>query len=176
MKYQILIISFFIIVLSAEAQDTNSYGRSAASLIGTYLSDADSIRFDDFWMYDGGGFLLEDDGLYKGKVFAVGYWNSKDHTFRIFCRIVLVYGSRKNLVTDVLQLPKTELNGYHIVEQSCLTDKWDPEIIALVKDAKNNPEYFHIIKKAWRANRKTGKFEKIPARKVKKCGNESDGI
>ena len=51
----------------------------------------------------------------------------------------------------------------------------DVEIIALVKVTDNNVEFYTKIIKAWRANRKTGKFEKIAKRKVKKCDNENNG-
>jgi len=56
----------------------------------------------------------------------------------------------------------------------CHTKKGaDTEIIALVKNTNNDNEFYTEIKKAWRANRKTRKFEKITKRKVIKCANEN---
>lgn len=42
--------------------------------------------------------------------------------------------------------------------------------IAIVKDS--DTEFHSKIIKAWRANRESGKFEKINNRKITICGNE----
>ena len=74
------------------------------------------------------------------------------------------------LVIDVLTLPKIN-KSYTMVGHggSCLRNGVsDLDIIAVAKDT--NSEYFRQIQKAWRANRKTRKFEAI-SRKGVICEN-----
>ncbi len=82
---------------------------------------------------------------------------------------------QKKIIIDILEIDKKELKENKLTEYCYTNNGVDVEIIALVKDTDNNVEFYTKIIKAWRANRKTGKFEKIAKRKVKKCDNENNG-
>jgi hypothetical protein len=82
------------------------------------------------------------------------------------------YGGNNRQVIDVLNLPK--LNKSEEINGLCLLKGVkDPEITAIVK--YQNTEYFRNIKKAWRANRKLGKFEQISTRDIV-CENPGSGV
>jgi len=79
-------------------------------------------------------------------------------------------------VIDFVEIDKKELQGYKLTEYCYSKKGADAEIIALIKDTSADTEFYTKVKKAWRANRKMGKLEEIPKRKVKKCSNENYGI
>jgi len=81
----------------------------------------------------------------------------------------------ERIITDVLEIKKTDIGKNQKLTEYCELNGHDPEIFAIVK-AKGNPEYYTKIYKAWRANRHTEKFEAANIRKIKRCGNESFGI
>lgn len=116
------------------------------------------------------GFLLE-----KGNFdidFGIAFSHSYSKIFLLFFKIE----NTKNIVIDIVEIDKEELQGNKLTEY-CYSKKGDDsEIIALVKDTDNDTEFYTKIKKAWRANRKIGKFEKVNRRKIIKCSNESYGI
>lgn len=75
---------------------------------------------------------------------------------------------------DVLVVPpypKSQLLSYSFCLMNNLPDK---EIVAIV-DYQPDAEYFTRVRKAWRANRQTGKFEVIPTKGIK-CTNEGAGL
>jgi len=153
-------------------------GSDIKNLIGSdpHL-DMDSIVFNDYTIRNGGGYTLPADSSLPGQQFIISYWNRDSSIFRVFSKHKNSGSSEDGIVTDILEIKKEDLGKEDIiVEGSCYTPKSDPEIIAIVKQATGNPEFFYKIKKAWRANRKTGKFEKVKAGKIKKCLNESYGI
>jgi hypothetical protein len=83
-------------------------------------------------------------------------------------------GNPSRLVIDVLTVPKTN-KSYTMVGQggSCLRNGVsDHDIIAVAKI--QDTEYFRQIQKAWRANRKTRKFEAISTKGVI-CLNTDSG-
>jgi hypothetical protein len=146
-------------------------------LKGQYLpASIDSIFIGKERLLNGGGYMLKSDTAFQQVHYSIDYWSGEKNVYRLFMRSMLVNGERKQMVTDVLTISKAALKGHSLVEHSCYADKWDEEIIALVKDVTGNPEFFYQIKKAWRANCKTGKFEKLDPARIKKCGNESFGI
>ena len=116
------------------------------------------------------GFLME-----KGNFdtdFGIAFSHSETKIFILFFKIE----NTNKIVIDIIKISKAELQGNKLTEY-CHTKKGaDTEIIALVKNTNNDNEFYTEIKKAWRANRKTGKFEKVNRRKITKCNNESYGI
>jgi len=115
------------------------------------------------------GFLLQKENFDTDFGIAFSYSDTK--TLLLFFKIE----NTKKIIIDILEIDKKELQGNKLTEY-CQTIKGDDaEIIALVKETDNNSEFYTKIKKAWRANRKIGKFEKIAKRKVKKCSNENYG-
>jgi hypothetical protein len=114
------------------------------------------------------GFLLDKGNFDKDFGIAFSYSETK-----IFLLFFKVENTRK-IIIDIVEINKKELQGNKLTEY-CFTNKGsDTEIIAITKDSGN--EIYAKIKKAWRANRKVGKFKKISKRKVKKCSNENYGI
>lgn len=161
----------------SNAQHKSMSVTSIAALKGQYLpAFIDSIFIGHSILVNGGGYMLKADTAFQQLQYSISYWSGEKNIYRLFIRSLLVNGVRKQMVKDVLTIPKAALKGHSLVEQSCYAGNWDEEVIALVKDVKGNPEYFYQIKKAWRANRKTGTFEKLDPARVKKCGNESYGI
>jgi len=116
------------------------------------------------------GFLLEKGNFDTDFGIAFSHYETK-----IFLLFFKVENTRK-IIIDIVEINKKELQGNKLTEY-CHTNKGaDNEIIAIIKDTDNGNEFYTKIKKAWRANRKIGKFEKIAKRKVKKCSNENYGI
>lgn len=59
-----------------------------------------------------------------------------------------------------------------LVYASCrLKNQYNPEIVALV-DNQPSEEFLTRVRKAWRANRQTGKFEVLPTKGIK-CTNQA---
>lgn len=116
------------------------------------------------------GFLLE-----KGNFdtdFGIAFSNSETKIFLLFFKVE----NTQNIVIDIIEINKKELEGNKLTEYCCTKKGADTEIIALVKDTNNNTEFYTKILKAWRVNRKSEKFEKVKSKKIKKCNNESYGI
>ncbi len=174
---------FFIPILlllafsKSKAQHKSLSVTSIEALKDQYLpSSIDSIFIGHSILINGGGYMLKADTAFQQVQYSISYWSGEKVIYRFFIKSAIVNGMKKEVVTDVLTISKAAFKGYSLVEQSCYADTWDEEIISLVKDVKGNPAYFYQIKKAWRANRKTGKFEKLDPARVKKCGNESYGV
>lgn len=115
------------------------------------------------------GFLLQKENFDTDFGIAFSYSDTK--TFLLFFKIE----NTKKIIIDIIEIDKKELQGNKLTEYCNTIKGADAEIIALVKETDNNAEFYTKIKKAWRANRKIGKFEKIAKRKVKKCSNENYG-
>lgn len=80
----------------------------------------------------------------------------------------------KNKITDILEIDKNDLQHKKLTEYCITKTGWDSEIIALVNDV--DTEFYTKIIKAWRADRKSGKFRKVRQKNIKKCENESYGL
>ena len=115
------------------------------------------------------GFLLQNENFDTDFGIAFSYSDTK--TLLLFFKIE----NTKKIIIDIIDVDKKELQGNKLTEYCNTIKGADAEIIALVKETDNNAEFYTKIKKAWRANRKIGKFEKIAKRKVKKCSNENYG-
>jgi hypothetical protein len=76
-------------------------------------------------------------------------------------------------VLDVLALPpirRTQILAHSI----CFIGKeFEPEVFGIFD--YQDKEYFTRVRRAWRANRLSEKFEEIPAKNIK-CGNEAWGL
>ncbi|HEX8494805.1 MAG TPA: hypothetical protein VF658_18325 [Pyrinomonadaceae bacterium] len=77
-------------------------------------------------------------------------------------------------VKDVLVLPKILRKQILVYSLCFLAQKPDGEIAAIA-DEEFEAEFFTRIRRAWRANRKTEKFEEISVKGIK-CRNEGYGV
>ena len=76
-------------------------------------------------------------------------------------------------VKDVLVLPRVPRNQLITYSLCWLGGRLDREIAAVVE--YTDTEYFTRVRRAWRANRATEKFEAIPTKGIK-CENEGYGV
>ena len=77
-------------------------------------------------------------------------------------------------VEDFLILPPVRKNQV-LAYSTCFSgSEPDREVIAIA-DYQRSAEFFTRVRRAWRANRKTGKFEEISPRGIK-CTNEGFGL
>lgn len=155
-----------------------NWGEDIFFLKGTILPvKTDQINFDQYTAYQGGGYILASGDTTTSKKYFITYWNTDAAVFYVLERAVSRAENEKRIILDVLEIKKTELaEGRKIVEGCETSAGQDAEIIALVKDEKNNPSHYKKVIQAWRANRTNGKFETVDRKKIKSCANESDGI
>jgi hypothetical protein len=146
-----------------------SQPKNINSLIGQdYSILGNEVVFEDYSIKNIGGYLLPKDGFDAD--FGIAEFWSSEKRFLLFFRI----DDSKQIITNVLEIDKKDLQNKKTTEYCSTKNGFDSEIIAIVKDSDS--EFYTEIVKAWKANRKTGKFEKVSKRKIKKCGNESYGI
>ena len=88
------------------------------------------------------------------------------HTIILFDKVLAVPNSKKVQYQILDTVTVGEIgSGKIIMMTSCRINKKDDcEIIGLVKNA--GKETYYSLLKAWRANRKTNKFEKIPVKGI----------
>jgi hypothetical protein len=154
------------------------WGNNIYSLIGyDYLKLGNKIEFQEYTLTNtGSGFLLPNYNKVAIDEFGIVFCHSSTKTYYLFIKYQTVNYKKKAIITDILEIDKNELTG-NLFTEFCETKTGsDSEIVALVKDTKDNPEYYTKIVKAWRANRKTGKFKSIKKNKIRRCGNENYGI
>ncbi|MDT7603173.1 MAG: hypothetical protein QOF61_1170 [Acidobacteriota bacterium] len=77
-------------------------------------------------------------------------------------------------VKDVLVLPTIPRNKVLVYSFCSSGKKPDSEIVAIA-DYQPDEEFFTRVRRAWRANRKTEKFEEISPRSIR-CTNEGYGV
>lgn len=77
-------------------------------------------------------------------------------------------------VKDVLLLPAIPKNQILVYAMCLLNDQPDGEIAAIA-DHQPTEQYFTRVRKAWRANRTTEKFEPMPVKGIK-CENPAAGL
>ena len=77
-------------------------------------------------------------------------------------------------VTDVMVLPRITKKQVLVFAFCLLNNQPDGEIVA-VADYVEGVQYFTRVRRAWRANRQTEKFEVIPTKGIK-CENEGFGL
>ena len=154
------------------------WGNNIYSLIGyDYRTLGNKIEFLEYTLTNtGSGFLLSNYNKAATDEYGIVICHSPTKTYHLFIKSQTVKDMKKAIITDILEIDKQELKGNKLNEYCETKNGGDTEIIALVKDTKDNPEYYTKIIKAWRANRKTGKFESVKKNKIKRCGNESYGI
>jgi hypothetical protein len=116
------------------------------------------------------GFLLEKDGF--DYTFGIAFSHSETQTFLLFFKIE----NTKKIIIDILAIDKKDLSGNKLTEYCYSKKGADSELIAIVEESNSDSEFYTKILKAWRANRKSEKFEKIKPKKILKCNNESYGI
>lgn len=145
------------------------WGKTANSLIGQdYSKIGNEIVFEDYSIKHIGSHLLPKDNFDTD--FGIAEYWSAEKRFLLFYEIA----DSKKIVTDILEINKKDIKNRKLTEYCSTKNGFDSEIIAIVKD--NDTEFHSNIIKAWRANRESGKFEKVSNRKISKCGNENYGI
>jgi hypothetical protein len=77
-------------------------------------------------------------------------------------------------VEDILVLPPVRKNQIVVYSTCFLSNKPDREVVAIA-DYQPDVEFFTRVRRAWRANRKTAKFEEISFKGIK-CTNEGYGV
>jgi hypothetical protein len=77
-------------------------------------------------------------------------------------------------VKDVLVLPRIPRNQILVYSMCFYGEKPDKEIVAIA-DYRPYVEFFTRVRRAWRANRVTEKFEEIPTKGIK-CENAGYGV
>lgn len=119
------------------------------------------------------GFALIGDAFSTGDTYYIIYVKSDTENLIFEKREEKVGGETKAVLLDALELKSYD----QVVSQLCLINgEPDPEILAAFDTLKNNDvEYYINPIKAWRANRKTEKFEIIDPDGIT-CGNEGYGI
>jgi hypothetical protein len=120
---------------------------------------------------DLGGWIVGDP--YASRVYGISHVKKGNQQI-LWLEIVTIDKNRRNnhQVIDVLNLPK--LNKSEQINSFCmLKGVRDPEIIVIAK--YQDTEYFRNIKKAWRANRTSGKFEQISTQNIA-CENLGWGV
>ncbi|OYQ33208.1 hypothetical protein CHU92_13170 [Flavobacterium cyanobacteriorum] len=154
------------------------WGNNIYSLIGyDYLTLGNKIEFQEYTLTNtGSGFLLSNYNKAATAEYGIIICHSSTKTYHLFIKYQTVKDKKKGIITDIIELDKNELMGHLFVEFCETKNGGDSEIIALVKDRKDNSGYYTKIVKAWRANRKSGKFESVKKNKIKRCANESYGI
>lgn len=154
------------------------WGKDIYSLIGyNYLTLGNKIEFnEDTITNSGSGFKLSNENNEGTNEFGIAFCYSSTKIYQLFIKYQTINDKKIAIITDILELDKKELQGNKLTAFCETKNGGDAEIIALVKDTKDNPKYYTKIIKVWRANRKTGKFETIKRNKIRRCGNESYGI
>jgi hypothetical protein len=117
-----------------------------------------------------GGFLLEKGNF--DTAFGIAFSHSETQTFLLFFKIE----NTKKIIIDILAIDKKDLKENKLSEYCYSKNGADSELIAIVKESNLNSKFYTKILKAWRANRKNEKFEKVKPKMIKKCSNESYGI
>ncbi|MFN8246457.1 MAG: hypothetical protein U0T56_08775 [Ferruginibacter sp.] len=155
----------------------NSYllwGKNAQSLIGANIAEIPlHINLEDYVLSIGGGYQLSDERKKFQSTFSIQYAHNKNSSFYIFTE--LKPNQKELIVTDVLEFKKDHNKNTKMIDSYCYAPSSDPEIIARVKHTGSDPAFYHQIIEAWRANRLTGKFEKVNPKLVTKCANEGYG-
>ena len=77
------------------------------------------------------------------------------------------------IIKDVLFLPPMAKNQLLFHVDCSLDDKPDPELVVIVDNVLNDG-YYTQVRHAWRANRRTEKFETLAAKGVKCVGYGDD--
>jgi hypothetical protein len=76
-------------------------------------------------------------------------------------------------VLDVLALPPIRKNQILAHSICFIGDEFEPEVLGIFD--YQDKQYFTRVRRAWRANRLSEKFEEIPAKNIK-CENEGWGV
>jgi hypothetical protein len=80
-------------------------------------------------------------------------------------------GETKYSLIDILEINDRGKNQYIICGLCRLNEKTDKDIVAVYQDKNSDVQFYTKIIKAWKANRKTGKFEQIDTKGID-CINE----
>lgn len=127
----------------------------------------------------GGGGWLVGSGNRNGELAVTKI--SKGSQQMLWLETVVAYdstGKAQYQVIDVLTLPPLASSeeiaggsGYYCR----INGKYDPELVTIAKTESDTVQYMKRIRKAWRANRSTGRFEEIAPRNIA-CENPGWGL
>jgi hypothetical protein len=166
MKISLISFLFCIFLYNADCQ---SKSNTKASLVGRIYRDLG--EFDEFKGYkEQRGTLIDpvtETGNYGLSVYA------KSGYYIVVFDWSIPSEKVKYKLLDILRVGPIKPQQDIILTMCRLNEKHDSQIIALVKT--NNSEYFKTIYKAWRANKKTGRFEAISTKGID-CLNDGYGL
>lgn len=155
------------------------WGKDIYALEGkAYPVKAKMIAFNDYSITNSGsGYLLPPDLDNPNTEYGITICHSTTSQFYLFLKYENAKNMHQTTVIDILEIKRSDMTARRKITEYCETKKGaDAEIFALVIDNNDNPEFYTEIVKAWRANRKSEKFEPINKKKIRKCGNESYGL
>ncbi len=111
-------------------------------------------------------------GFLEGDEYIIDHVSREDRQILWFCKLTgRDAEGRPNLkILDLLLLPPIQAEESLMMGTCKASDKFDPEIIAVVKFGVD--EFKSEVRHAWRANRQTQKFLEIPRENVS-CMDES---
>ncbi|MFD2697928.1 hypothetical protein ACFSQ0_07990 [Mesonia sediminis] len=146
------------------------WGTDINSLIGQdRVQFGKKIVFEDYPIQYIGGYLLPIDNFNNS--FGIQEYSSSDKRILLFFKSI---DTHQEIIIDILEIDNSELENRILTEYCITKNGLETEIIALVNPTET--EFHTKIIKAWRANRKTGKFEYVNERKIEKCPNHSYGL
>ena len=163
------------------------WGKDVYTIVGMdYWKLGNEVYFQDYAMVNtGSGYLISDAESNGLDHYGIVFCHSTKSMFYLFLHHQTIEGKKVATVLDVLEVDRGYFKKCKMAEFCDVYDfesdavyelKSDDEIMALVKDQPGNPEYYTKVRKAWRANRLSGKFEPVNRKIVKLCVNESFGL
>lgn len=163
-----VIVVFFVFSGIFAYPQSNVEDKNIYSLIGKeFLRLESNIVFEEYTVSQGGGYLLQKDNFEDN--FGIHFYHAAEKHFLVFSK----FSNSRHKILDIIEIDQKDLQGKKLTEYCSTKKGWDTEIIALVKES--DTEFYTKVLKAWRANRKSEKFEKVRPKKIK-CDNESYGI
>lgn len=97
--------------------------------------------------------------------FGISQLENKAHnTILVFNKTFEPSQTPKRKLLDTLNIGKPGRSKLVILASCSLNKKKDSEIVALVND--KHTEHYKLVLQAWRANTKTGKFERISTKNI----------
>jgi hypothetical protein len=182
MKRAYLILTVFVlfITFSCGNQDNEKSNseKSGTQVENSKYSDIIGKKFNSLVEFDAFKDYTEDGGAMVDNLdntdFSLGYY-SEGHNFVVSFEKIEQNGNDFNrILLDICEITDVKQNQY--LSYGCrINGQSDSEILALYESNGEDVEYFTKIIKAWRANRKTGKFDEIDINGID-CINPGFGV
>jgi hypothetical protein len=159
-----------IVFISTALSCANSDSKFKNVIGKEYRSLAEFKEFKDF--EELGGAMIES---YKNTDYGFEHLRKDSVNLIAFEKILnKAKGKPSYLLIDILEIKGLSKNQYISYGNCRIDGKPDSEIIAIYV-FKDDVEFYNNVPQAWRANRKTGKIEKISTTGID-CINEGYGV